>query len=162
MTGGGLGVVSTQGWSPGREAWRLVLTPADYDVIVAVGHPCADIETAVRHWIETGPGLRHFVMITAARRSNGDPVPLEAIPLQYHNSPEGRRLQRLGLLAAPLGVERPDYGAIPRVLERRQRIHALIDDDRCPVPVNRARFDALNWVEEFPVTQGMRAAVRFA
>jgi hypothetical protein len=39
--------------------------------------------------------------ITAARRGNGDRVPLEAIPLQYHNSAESRRLQRIGLLAAP-------------------------------------------------------------
>jgi hypothetical protein len=81
-----------------------VLTPADYDdVIVTVAHPYADIETTLRHWIETGPGPRPFVMITAARRSNGDQVPLDAIPLQYHNSPESRRLQRLGLLAAPWG-----------------------------------------------------------
>jgi hypothetical protein len=28
------------------------------------------------------------------------------------------------------GVERADYGAIPRVLERSQRVHVLIDDDR--------------------------------
>ena len=89
---------------PGREAVRLVLTPADYDdVIVTVAHPYADIETTLQRWIETGPGPRPFVTITAARRSNGDPVPLEAIPLQYHNSPESRRLQRLGLLAAPWG-----------------------------------------------------------
>lgn len=58
---------------------RLVLTPADYDdVIATVAHPYADIETTLRRWIETGPGPRPFVTITAARRSNGDPVPLEA------------------------------------------------------------------------------------
>jgi len=83
---------------------RLVLTPAEYDdVIVTVAHPYADVETTLRRWIETGPGPRPFVTITAARRSNGHPVPLDAIPLQYHNSPESRRLQRLGLLAAPWG-----------------------------------------------------------
>lgn len=78
--------------------------PAEYDdVIVTVAHPHADIETTLRCWIETGPGPRPFVTITAARRTSGDPVPLEAIPLQYHNSAESRRLQRLGLLAAPWG-----------------------------------------------------------
>ena len=81
-----------------------MLTPAEYeDVIVTVAHPYADVETTLRRWIETGPGPRPFVTITAARRGNGDPVALEAIPLQYHNSPESRWLQRLGLLAAPWG-----------------------------------------------------------
>lgn len=82
-----------------------MLTPAEYDdVIVTVAHPYADVETTLRQWIETGPGPRPFVTITAARRSNGDPVPLGAIPLQYRNGPESRRLQRLGLLAAPWGL----------------------------------------------------------
>ena len=53
-----------------------------------------------------------------------------------HRSRRGRRFpvlrQRLSYLShvGKEGVERPDYGAIPRVLERRQRIHVLIDDDR--------------------------------
>lgn len=79
-----------------------MLTPADYDdVIVTVAHPWADIEATLRQRIETGPGPRPFVTITAARRRNGEPLPLDAIPLEYHNSPESRRLQRLGLLPAP-------------------------------------------------------------
>jgi hypothetical protein len=82
-----------------------VLTPADYDdVIVTVAHPYSDVEATLRRWIETGPGPRPFVTITAARRSNGDPVPLEAIPLQYHNSPESRRLQRLAGSLPRLGA----------------------------------------------------------
>lgn len=82
-----------------------MLTPADYDdVIVTVVHPWADIETTLARWIETGPGPRPFATITAARRGNGDLLPLEAIPLQYRNSPESRRLQRLGLLPAPWGT----------------------------------------------------------
>lgn len=81
-----------------------MLRPADYDdVKVTVAHPYTDIETTLRRWMETGPGPRPFATITAARSSNGDPVPLEAIPLQYHNSPESRRLQRHGLIAAPWG-----------------------------------------------------------
>lgn len=43
-----------------------MLTPAEYDdVIVTVAHPYADIETTLRQWIETGPGPRPFVTITA-------------------------------------------------------------------------------------------------
>ena len=61
-----------------------MLTPADYDdVIVTVAHPFGDVDTTLRQWIETGPGPRPFVSIVAARWRNGDPVPLEAIPLQY-------------------------------------------------------------------------------
>jgi hypothetical protein len=86
-----------------------MLTPDEYDdIFVTVAHPQADIETTLRCWIETGPGPRPFVRITAARRGNGEPVPLEAIPLQYHNSRESRRLQRLGLLPAPWGAP-PDH-----------------------------------------------------
>jgi hypothetical protein len=86
-----------------------MLTPDEYDdVFVTVAHPYSDIETTLAYWIETGPGPRPFVRIIAARRGNGDPVPLEAIPLQYHNSPESRRLQRLGLLSAPWGAP-PDH-----------------------------------------------------
>jgi hypothetical protein len=82
-----------------------MLTPADYDdIIVTVAHPWADIDTPLRTWIDTGPGPRPLVTITAARRRNGDPVPLETIPLEYRNSPESRRLQRLGLLRAPWGL----------------------------------------------------------
>jgi hypothetical protein len=79
-----------------------MLTPADYDdVIVTVAHPSADIETTLRQWIQTGPGPRPFITITAARRRNGEPVSLDAIPLKYRNTPESRRQQRLGLLPAP-------------------------------------------------------------
>jgi len=56
------------------------MRPADYDdIIVTVAHPWADVETSLQTWIETGPGPRPFVTITAARRRNGDPVPLDAI-----------------------------------------------------------------------------------
>lgn len=82
-----------------------MLTPADYnDVIVTIAPPWEDVDTTLRQWIETGPGLRPFVTIVAARWRNGDPIPLEAIPLQYRNSPESRRLQRLGVLPAPWGL----------------------------------------------------------
>lgn len=44
-----------------------MLTSADYydDIIVTVAHPWADIDTPLRRWIETGPGPRPFVTITA-------------------------------------------------------------------------------------------------
>lgn len=84
-----------------------MLRPADYDdIIVTIAHPWADVETTLQAWIETGPGPRPFVTITGARRRNGDPVPLDAIPLQYRNNPESRRLQRLGLLPSPWGPPR--------------------------------------------------------
>lgn len=81
-----------------------MLEPADYDdVIVTVAHPSGDVDTTLGQWIETGPGPRPFVTIVGARWRTGDSIPLEAIPLQYRNSPESRRLQRLGLLPAPWG-----------------------------------------------------------
>lgn len=82
-----------------------MLTPADYDdVLVTVAHPFGDVETTLRQWIESGPGPRPFVTITAARWRDGGPVPLEAVPLEYRNNQESRRLQRLGLLPAPWGA----------------------------------------------------------
>lgn len=81
-----------------------MLTPEDYDdVIVTVAHPAGNVDVALRQWIETGPGPRPFVTIIAARWRTGEPIPLEAVPLQYRNSEESRRLQRLGLLPAPWG-----------------------------------------------------------
>jgi hypothetical protein len=81
-----------------------MLEPADYDdVIVTVAHPWADVETTLRQWIAAGPGPRTFTAIVSARWRHGDPIPLNDIPPQYHNSPESRRLQRLGMLPAPWG-----------------------------------------------------------
>jgi hypothetical protein len=90
-----------------------MISPAEYDdILVTVAHPHSDIETTLQQWIEIGPGPRPFVTITAAHRRSGEPVPLEAIPLEYHNSPESRRLQRLGLLPAPWGPP-PDHEPYP-------------------------------------------------
>jgi hypothetical protein len=86
-----------------------VLTPSDYDdILVTVAHPWGDIETTLSAWIEHGPGPRPFVTITSARQRSGDPVPMDAIPLQYRNNPESRRLQRQGLLPSPWGPP-PDH-----------------------------------------------------
>ena len=74
------------------------------DIVVTVAHPWGDVEMPLPTWIDTGPGSRPFVGITAARRlSTGAEVPLREIPQEYHNSPEGRSLQRQGLLACPWG-----------------------------------------------------------
>jgi hypothetical protein len=82
-----------------------VLSPADFvDVIVTVAHSWGDIEVPLPVWIENGPGQRPLVTISKARRRDGSPVPLEEIPLQYRNTVESRRLQRLGLLASPWGL----------------------------------------------------------
>lgn len=89
----------------------VLVTADDYDdVIVTVAHPWADLEVTLRQWIQTGPGPRPFVGITAARWRNGDPIPLDAIPLRYHNSPRSRRLQRLGLLPSPWGPSPAEPG----------------------------------------------------
>ena len=82
-----------------------MLRPEEYgDIVVTVAHPWGDIETPLLRWIDTGPGPRRYVGITAARRqSSGEPVPLSEIPMEYHNSPEARSLQRQGLLPCPWG-----------------------------------------------------------
>jgi hypothetical protein len=89
-----------------------MLDPANYDdVIVTVAHSWGDIEAPLPTWIETGPGPRSLVTISKARRRDGSPVPLEEIPLQYRNTAESRRLQRLGLLPAPWGPPPEEPGA---------------------------------------------------
>jgi hypothetical protein len=81
-----------------------MLDLAEYDdVIVTVAHPWGDVEAPLLSWIQVGPGSRPLVTISRARRRDGSPVPLEEIPLQYRNTAESRRLQRLGLLPAPWG-----------------------------------------------------------
>jgi hypothetical protein len=82
-----------------------MLSPEDYpDIVVTVAHPWADVEVPLEEWIRTGPGPRPYVGITAARSlSTGREVPMREIPLQYHNSPEARSLQRQGLLPCPWG-----------------------------------------------------------
>ena len=81
-----------------------MLDRADYDdVIVTIAHPWGDVEAPLPAWIQTGPGPRPLVTISRARRRDGSPVPLEEIPMQYRNTAESRRLQRLGMLPAPWG-----------------------------------------------------------
>ncbi|GAA4602729.1 hypothetical protein BJY16_004347 [Actinoplanes octamycinicus] len=82
-----------------------MLDPADYDqVIVAVAHPFGNVPAPLTEWLRLGPGPRPYVeIISAWRRRTGEPVPLDEIPLEYHNSARSRRLQRLGRLPAPWG-----------------------------------------------------------
>ena len=90
--------------------------PAEYDeVIVTVAHPWGDIEAPLPTWIEIGPGPRPLVTISKARRRDGSQVPLEEIPLQYRNTAESRRLQRLGKLPTPWGPppDEPESGTGP-------------------------------------------------
>ena len=77
----------------------------DYaDVVVMVRHPYGAVEVPLREWMVQGPGQRPYVSIASARRiSSGVPVPLKDIPAEYHNTPESRRLQRLGRLPTPWG-----------------------------------------------------------
>jgi hypothetical protein len=86
-----------------------MLDRAGYDdVLVTVAHPWGDIEVPLPTWIATGPGPRPLMTIGKARRRDGSPVPLEEIPLEYRNTAESRRLQRLGLLPAPWGPPPPE------------------------------------------------------
>jgi hypothetical protein len=87
-----------------------MIDPAEYDdVLVTVAHPFGDVTPTLTDWIRIGPGPRPFVRIVAAqRRSTGESIPLSEIPLEYHNSRESRRLQRLGQLPAPWGPP-PDH-----------------------------------------------------
>jgi hypothetical protein len=81
-----------------------VLEPAEYDsVLVIVAHPFGDVEVALVDWIRIGPGPRPFVRIVSARRLSGEVVPLDEIPLEFHNSRRSRELQRRGLLPTPWG-----------------------------------------------------------
>ena len=82
-----------------------MLSIDDYsDILVTVAHPWGDVEVPLETWIQTGPGPRPYVgIISARRRSTGHVVPLTEIPLEYHNSPESRSLQRQHLLPCPWG-----------------------------------------------------------
>ena len=88
-----------------QAAALLMLSRAEYDdVIVTIAHPCGDIDSPLPEWIRVGPGPRPYVqLVRARRRSTGDPVPLDEIPAEYHNSPRTRGLQREGRLPCPWG-----------------------------------------------------------
>jgi hypothetical protein len=94
-----------------------LIEPSEYDdIIVTVAHPFGDVTPSLTDWIRVGPGPRPLVHIVAAhRKSTGEPVDLSEIPLEYHNSPESRRLQRLGQLPTPWGPPPEDE---PPVRER--------------------------------------------
>jgi hypothetical protein len=82
-----------------------MLSPELYaDVVVTVGHPWGAVEVPLETWIRAGPGPRPCVRIIAARRlPSGAEVSPTEIPLEYHNSPEARSLQRQGPLPCPWG-----------------------------------------------------------
>jgi len=74
------------------------------DIVITVAHPVGDVEVSLVDWIRTGPGPRPYVSIVAARRrSTGDLIAMDEIPLEYHNTPEARSRQRQGLLPCPWG-----------------------------------------------------------
>ena len=114
-----------------------MLDPGEYDdVVVAIAHPFGDIAAPLTEWIAIGPGPRPFVAIVAAwRRHTGEPVPMSEIPLEYHNSPESRRLQRLGRLPTPWGPPVPEgrepasEKGEPSERRARQAREALFDPD---------------------------------
>jgi hypothetical protein len=82
-----------------------VIHSSEYDdIIVTVAHPWGNGYPTLTEWIAKGPGPRRLVEIIAAKRKSTDePVPMSEIPLEYHNSSESRRRQRLGEIPAPWG-----------------------------------------------------------
>ena len=103
-----------------------MIDPSEYDdIIVTVAHPFGDVTPSLSDWIRVGPGPRPFVRIVAAKRKSTDePVDLSEIPLEYHNSAESRRLQRLGELGAPWGRRRTT-GPRPRPDRRGGRVDPM-------------------------------------
>jgi hypothetical protein len=73
--------------------------PENYDdVIVTVLRPAGVVDVSLPEWIRIGPGPRPLVGICRARWRSGEPVPLEEIPLELHDSPLSRERQRRGEL----------------------------------------------------------------
>jgi hypothetical protein len=101
-----------------------MIDPSEYDdIIVTVAHPASDVEETLNHWIATGPGPRPFVRIVKARRkSTNEPVDMTEIPLEYRNTRESRRLQRLGELPAPWGPPPDDRPLDPDMPEHIRRL----------------------------------------
>jgi hypothetical protein len=89
-----------------------MLSPEEYPgILVTVAHPWGDVEVPLDEWVRTGPGPRPYVGIVAARRlATGSEVPVAEIPLEFHNSPKARSLQRQGLLRYPWGQAADEPG----------------------------------------------------
>jgi len=104
-----------------------MIDPSEYDdIIVTVAHPASAIEETLNQWIATGPGPRPFVRIVKARRKSTDePVDMAEIPLEYHNTGESRRLQRLGQLPTPWGMP---SDAEPHDMDIPPHIRRLVDE----------------------------------
>jgi hypothetical protein len=103
-----------------------MIDPSEYDdIVVTVAHPWGNGYPTLTEWIATGPGRRRLVGIIAARRKSTDePVPMSEIPLEFHNSRESRRRQRLGELPAPWGPP-PDHE--PPEMDMPDHIRRLIE-----------------------------------
>jgi hypothetical protein len=104
-----------------------MIDPTEYDdIIVHVAHPWGDGYATLNEWIAHGPGPRPLVGIVDARRKSTDePVPMSEIPLEYHNSTESRRLQRLGQLPMPWG---PPPDNEPKEMEIPPEIRRLVGE----------------------------------
>jgi len=72
------------------------------EILVTVVHPWGNINVTLAEWMERGPGPRVFVRaINPRMKATGQPLPDEAIPLAYQNTPESRELIRSGFLSNP-------------------------------------------------------------
>jgi hypothetical protein len=106
-----------------------MIDPSEYDdIIVTVAHSWGNFEQTLSQWIAMGPGLRPMVEIVKARRESTDEtVDMSEIPLEYHNSRESRRLQRLGQLPTPWGPP-PDVSLEAREKNDPPHIRRLVGE----------------------------------
>jgi hypothetical protein len=104
-----------------------MIDPSEYDdIIVTIAHPWGDVPRPLSEWIAIGPGPRPLVEIVSAKRKDtGEPVDMAEIPLEYHNSRETRRLQRLGQLPMPWG---PPPDNEPKEMEIPPEIRRLVGE----------------------------------
>ena len=100
-----------------------MLDPAAYDnVIVTVAHPWGDVDTRLTEWVRIGPGPRTSVQIVSARwAENDNPIDMDEIPAEYHNSEETHRRQRLGELPTPWGPPPDEPGSDPNPEQKKFR-----------------------------------------
>lgn len=72
------------------------------EIMVVVAHPMGDIETSLETWMHNGPGPRKLVRIVKVIcKDTGETLPLETVPLQYHNSELSQHLIETGELEDP-------------------------------------------------------------
>jgi hypothetical protein len=77
------------------------------NILVTIAHPHGDVEVPLDDWVRIGPGPRPFLALTSARhRETGEPLPIDVVPIQFHNNPESLRRIAAGEFDDPWGRDR--------------------------------------------------------